>query len=290
MIGGGLNLVDVGDKLPVEVCMSIITPAKFVRTNEQSISLASMGYLLLGVLIFGGWIFMLAKNIQHSSDLSIANLTRGAELYHFGTVVPAGVKSSGGSGLPGFPSGYGFSTATIIPSATPVFVRSATPSLVPSATSQVYKVGYSYYNPSLGGVNCHTANWDGVRCADVTSSGIRWSDYMGRAVALAPSWLRVIGYGTVLHVSSPAPMVGDFTVIDMCCGCEAANWSDNNFRVDFLALKQALQWNYPVVFFIKSFVSPVNEQVSSDDVKYCQVGTSTPVPSSTHKPTRTPTP
>ena len=122
---------------------------------------------------------------------------------------------------------------------------------------QVYDAAYSYYNPDLGGTNCHSANWDGSRCADTTASGIRWSQYIGHGVALAPEWLAVLGYGSVIKVISPDVIAGDYAVIDMCQGCSGQLWPDHQVRIDFLDTAQRLQWAYPVKFKIVSVVQPI---------------------------------
>ena len=78
-------------------------------------------------------------------------------------------------------------------------------------------------------MNCHSANWDGSHCADTTASGIRWSEYIGRGVAIPPSWLEAgIGYGSILRVIDPSTIAGDYTVIDLCSHVRAnvlAGWS-----------------------------------------------------------------
>jgi hypothetical protein len=164
---------------------------------------------------------------------------------------------------------YSIGTQAVIPSATPVTVtfNFVTATAVPGATARandlgddgmVYDVAYSYYNPALGGINCHSANWDGIACADVTASGIRWTEYMGQGVAVPPSWLGVLGYGTVISVLDPAPIARQYTVIDICCGCEAGNWDDRRWRLDFLDDKQRLEWASPLRFVINSRTAPEN--------------------------------
>ena len=154
-------------------------------------------------------------------------------------------------------------TATAAVTATPYPTYTPHPSPTIEATptefngGQIYDALYSYYNPDLGGPNCHSANWDGVSCADTTASGIRWSQYIGHGAALPPEWLAVLGYGSVIRVVSPDVIAGDYTVIDMCQGCSGVNWADHQFRIDFLDTVQRLQWAYPVKFKIISVVQPV---------------------------------
>jgi len=122
----------------------------------------------------------------------------------------------------------------------------------------IYTVGYSYYNPDLGGVNCHVDNWDGVKCADTTASGISWRDYVGRAVAVPPSWVcQGLGYGSIVEVLSPDSIRGEYLVVDLCAGCEAYNWEDRTWRIDFLDTGQRLTWAYPVDLRFVSVVPPI---------------------------------
>jgi hypothetical protein len=162
------------------------------------------------------------------------------------------------------------STPTLFPwMLTPIQVQVVVVTPVPELTvtptpvtylSEIYKVGYSYYNPELGGVNCHSANWDGKHCADTTASGIKWSDYIGKAVAVPPSWYCLgLGYGSILRVLTPAVLAGDYLVIDLCSGCESSNWDDGNFRMDFLDTSQKLTWAYPVEVVVVFAVQPTVE-------------------------------
>ena len=142
--------------------------------------------------------------------------------------------------------------------AAPALEPTAVPSVTPSPVYQEVSVLYSYYNPELGGVNCHSANWDGSHCADTTASGIRWSEYLGRGVAIPPSWLEAgIGYGSILRVIDPATIAGDYTVIDLCSLCETTYWPDGQWRLDFLDERQKLSWAYPVRVLIVSVIKPM---------------------------------
>lgn len=167
---------------------------------------------------------------------------------------------------------YALSTPTLFPwMMTPVQVQvevmvvTPTPAPTPVPTSpvkysDVYTVGYSYYNPALGGVNCHSSNWDGKKCADTTASGIKWSDYIGKAVAVPPSWYCAgLGYGSILTVLTPSSLAGDYLVIDLCSGCESFYWDDGNFRIDFLDTSQKLTWAYPVEVVVSYGVPPTEK-------------------------------
>lgn len=126
-----------------------------------------------------------------------------------------------------------------------------------------YTVGYSYYYPDLGGVNCHADNWNGSHCADTTASGLSWRDNLGRAVAIPPSWVCYgLGYGSIVEVLSPDTIKAEYLVVDLCAGCESENWDDGQWRLDFLDDRQRLQWAYPVVIRF-AFVVPPTEEVKT---------------------------
>lgn len=111
---------------------------------------------------------------------------------------------------------------------------------------------YSYYNPSFGPPNCHTANWDGYRCADTTASGLRWSDYIRRGVAMHRDDLAVmgLGIGAQIEVVSPQSIAGIYTIVDVCPDCR----KDGYQWIDFLDYSCGIQsggacrWGYPVLF------------------------------------------
>lgn len=143
------------------------------------------------------------------------------------------------------------------------------PSAVPTSTQtknivgldgKSYVVGYSYYNPDLGGVNCFPGNvLANGGCANVTASGFTWRDYIGKAVAVAPYWLSVWGYGSVIRVLHPDVLAGDYTIIDRCAACDKANWIayDNRDRIDFLDTSQRLVWDYDITFILVKYVPVV---------------------------------
>jgi len=165
--------------------------------------------------------------------------------------------------IAGSPTPYNFGSINVV-----VEVNYPTPSagvaeIVPTSTPDysgypVYVVAYSYYNPDLGGVNWHTDNWNGERCADTTASGISWRDNVGKAVAVPPSWVCTgLGYGSYIEVLNPETIRGRYMVVDLCSGCEALNWEDKTWRLDFLDLTQKLTWAYPVEIRIDSIaISP----------------------------------
>ena len=125
-------------------------------------------------------------------------------------------------------------TATLAaPAATP-----AAPTATPASPLTLY-AGYSYYYPPLGGVNCGTWDDNTGTCADVTASGLPWSSYLGRGVALHPDMLAVCPLMSILHVSSPVDVAGDYIVLDVCPGCY---FEGKGYLFDFLSDRQVLPW------------------------------------------------
>lgn len=247
MVGDGLDLLDTHGAEPLAVVADIVKPGMFVRMNEQSIDIGAVGWLAFSVSVIGLWLYFANSYIEKQNMATAASLTRVANYR---------VQSSGGTnadtGLVGLPA----STSTpervvveimpVVITPTPQATAAVTPTFAPGYY-QTVDVLYSYYNPALGGVNCHTDNWNGSTCADTTASGIRWSEYLGKGVAIPPSWKAAgIGYGSVFHVLEPAALVGDYTVVDLCSGCEANIWPDGMYRLDFLNDRQLLSWAYPV--------------------------------------------
>lgn len=126
---------------------------------------------------------------------------------------------------------------------------------------------FSYYYPDLVAkmaenpeyaVNCHEANWiyndqktRVIGCKNTTASGLPWKEYMmdrsehidfrgGIAVPVYPempvSWeFALYPAGTVLTISSPVQIAGDYLVIDLCGGCNAYAASHGVMFVDFVA-------------------------------------------------------
>ena len=245
------------------------------KHNEQSIDLPlllSSAFLILVVPI--GYVYMLTSQLN---DINATNNARSTAVAQ-GTFYynPSKATPVVGNGVSFMYSPTPKKTNT----PQPTYTSTPRPTDNPQTKTpyaNVYHIAYSYYNPNLGGVNCHTANWTGSRCNDTTASGIKWSDYLDRGVALPPSYLQVLGYGSRILVTSPDPMKGIYTVVDMCCGCEAANWKDNTYRLDFLSLTQKLTWAYPVTFQVLDYVPPDPLFINSLMVKYCQIG-GTPTP------------
>lgn len=217
---------------------------------------------LIFLAVIGIYLRMLWPTIQNAAGL--IGLGHGSSTFSktAAASAPSGARSNplvdGISSGPTATATPEFVTATMAPTITPYPTATGLPATVtPTPAYQSVHVLYSYYNPDLGGVNCHSANWDGSKCADTTASGIKWSEYMGRGVAIAPSWYNAgLGYGSILRVVAPDAIAGDYTVIDLCSGCEANNWPDRQYRLDFLDDRQRLTWAYPVDLLIINVVQP----------------------------------
>lgn len=125
------------------------------------------------------------------------------------------------------------------------------PTLTPYPTQQPFfglliAVGYSYYWPPFGPPNCSAENWDeqGNYCADMTASGLRWSDYIGHAVAVPVIWREQIPLGSTVRVHQPIEMKGDYVVIDYCGGCVKP---EGHIYFDFLDNRARLNWTVPML-------------------------------------------
>lgn len=167
----------------------------------------------------------------------------------FGWGSPFVVSTSPTPTLPIIPTLSPTLTLSPIPAPSPTPTPTPTPTLIPipaiPTLPPVYAGAYSYYYPPLGGANCHPANWSDERqsCADVTASGLPWTAYIGRGVAIPPSrwdaWRLC-----VLTVLYPPTIAGDYLIIDVCPACEQGDY------LDFLDSAQRLPWTYPVAYYV----------------------------------------
>ena len=159
-------------------------------------------------------------------------------------------------------------TATLYPTYTPY--PTFTPSVnwlqgTPASTHQAFNVQdvkwvFSYYCPPLVAepgmeANCHPDNylyayWDDTKivgCKDITSSGLPWSHYKmygskdaryagGIAVPYYPgTYDPIYPMFSVLHVSQPTIIAGDYLVIDICPGCNLYIETNGVLFLDFVA-------------------------------------------------------
>jgi hypothetical protein len=145
---------------------------------------------------------------------------------------------------PGAPvASPGLPVAEIQPTYTPY------PTLTPYPTQRpffgtIMAIGYSYYFPPLGPPNCSAENWKEFYCEDVTASGLPWSDYIGRGVAVPLAWAEYIPLGSTVRVHSPESMIGDYVVLDYCGGCIKP---EGHIYFDFLDNRARLNWTVPML-------------------------------------------
>ncbi|MCK6566973.1 MAG: hypothetical protein HUU12_02485 [Anaerolineales bacterium] len=140
-----------------------------------------------------------------------------------------------------------------------------TPEYIPLDPQTVNWV-FSYYFPDLVAqrdenpayeVNCHPDNWiyspygNVIGCKNITASGEPWKSYLmdqsdfiefrgGVAVPVYPDmqvdWKYALyPAGSILTISSPIQIAGDYLVIDLCGGCNAYASSHGVMFLDFLA-------------------------------------------------------
>lgn len=140
-------------------------------------------------------------------------------------------------------------TETPTPTLTPTIIPTFT--VQPIVNKDIYRFKYSYYYPALGGVNCHPDNWNEEKqtCKNLTASGIGWIENIGRGVAIAPSLLKDLPYGTRLDVVSPESIKGIYYVIDLCGACDNSPPGEYKW-IDFLDNKQRLNWGDEVVAYV----------------------------------------
>ncbi len=133
-------------------------------------------------------------------------------------------------------------TMTMIPTMKPTATMTPTNTKVPPE-----KFLFSYYDPDMGGVNCHPDTWildkDGAcsLCKDTTASGLTWRDKFGRSVAIPYS---MGALGGILRVVDPEVLRGYYVVIDYCPACD----KPEGRYIDFLlgGMPDGITWSWPV--------------------------------------------
>jgi len=135
--------------------------------------------------------------------------------------------------------------AAVQPTYTPYPTPTPYPTQIP-IVGDLFAVGYSYYWPPYGPPNCHADNWDekGNYCKDLTASGERWTEHIGRGVAVPYEWKVAIPLGSYIRVHDNIEMQGDYKVIDFCGGCITP---EGHIYIDFLDNRQRLAWTVPLM-------------------------------------------
>jgi len=127
--------------------------------------------------------------------------------------------------------------------ASPTLAVSATPMASATPPYMTFQAQYSYYWPPLLGPNCHPANLlPQGGCKDTTSSGLPWSHYRGRGVAIPLTWQGTVPLLSVIRVLLPVEMMGDYLVIDYCGLCTKAEYP-GLIWLDFLDDHLRLPWS-----------------------------------------------
>lgn len=159
-------------------------------------------------------------------------------------------------------------TPTMIPTFIPTVILTFSPMVIPTATPVVYEYAFSFYDPSLLGENCHAGNVVDGQCKNITHCSANfpelvsggWRDYLGRGVAVPPSLLEKYPCGTELQVLTPPELIGIYTVVDICGGCEPNPRNDYKTDLDFLLPKSQgfsivdrYWWHTPVRFTVINY-------------------------------------
>lgn len=132
----------------------------------------------------------------------------------------------------------------------PTYTPYPTAILMPSL-GEVWAVGYSYYWPPFGPPNCSEDNWHPEIniCDDVTASGLQWSRWVGRAIAVPVQWRQSIPLLSRVYIYGDLEVQGEYLVIDYCGDCIK---DEGHIYVDFLDNRQRLAWTVPLLMVLVS--------------------------------------
>ena len=166
--------------------------------------------------------------------------------------------------MPEIPPAVNVTVEVVPPTPSAAVSNSDGDNTVPTALNEPYSrigytVGYSYYNPRLGGVNCF--DFDNGSCNSPLADGSRWQDWIDRrgvgVVAVAPEFFDWgVEFGDEIIVETPADVAGVYIVKDICSGCSAFYWSDGMYRMDFLSTEQLLPWATQLSITLPADVEP----------------------------------
>lgn len=139
----------------------------------------------------------------------------------------------------------------VMPTYTPYPTPTPYPTLVfhSALVGQIYAVGYSYYFPPFGPPNCSKENWKDFYCEDTTASGLPWSDYIGKGVAVPIQWKDKIPLLSVIKVLDNVVMEGEYLVLDYCGDCIKP---EGHIYLDFLDNRARLNWTVPLLVEVVS--------------------------------------
>ena len=168
-----------------------------------------------------------------------------AQVMSMSTPLPSSFRSSSGGGFSDPVSVASVVQQDVQVTFTPYPTYTPFPTQRP-VVGRLMAVGYSYYWPPFGPPNCSDLNWhaDLNFCDDTTASGLRWTLYVGVAVAVPLEYREFILLGATVRVHSPSSMVGDYLVIDYCGSCIK---EEGHIYFDFLDNRQRLAWTVPML-------------------------------------------
>lgn len=244
---GGNDTVFNPDPEKYKIASAMVYGSILKRRNEQSVNwyMLALGVFVL-VFLPIWWVSSIIKKSELAKVERVTRRTEIANIILGGTPTPVIVNDPMMTQFfTAYPSPV-TSTPTPSPLATWTTLTTSTPAAWVSPTPEFLAFGYSFYYPDLGGVNCHVDNWVDGHCKDTTASGASWRDYIGRGVAIPPSFLERFPYGTIFRVVSPSVISGDYTVIDLCPACEQVS-KPGSFWIDFLDTGQRLDWSQTVI-------------------------------------------
>lgn len=226
----------------------------FPYLNEKPKGASYVANAFLNYLIIGGMIYMIiplfqskTRAVQTASGGAITNPAQVVGQLQVFTPVPTEYRLPTVTPVPTYTPYPTYTPAPTYTAAVPWgFPVSPTVTKVPFLPEQVDFV-FSYYNPDLVrqdfeeygyAVNCHPDNLlynpsgSPVGCKDTTASGLPWSRWRmyrtddkrfigGVAVPYYPATYNPLyPLFSVVTVSAPAIIAGDYLVIDICPACD----------------------------------------------------------------------
>lgn len=207
----------------------------------NSYAVALTNWLVVGGMIYG--IIWIMSADMTPAQVAETSTIDGKTIYSV-DVTPAPVFGAIGGITPQVLTG-GLTTPTVTPTPDLDNNNAINGDINPYWRPNIIELGYSYYDPRLGGVNC--IDFRDEVCQSPLGNGEAWQDYIyaRNTVAMPPDIMSSYGvdYGDVIIVIAPDEIVGSYVVRDICTGCNASNWADNRPRIDFLDVQQRLPWN-----------------------------------------------
>ena len=226
-----------------DIARLIIRGDVLSRKSEQSVSLASLGLLFLGVFVVGYWFFEFADRVSGEEERIIMRATERAELL----------------GLSASPTPAFVSEPLPILTPTPIIIQvEVLPQFTVTPVNELQYFKLSFYDPAIGRhfpeiatVNC--AAWDAVagECRSLMSNGDSFMNWYGRGVACPPP----LQLGDLVRVVYPSQLAGDWTCVDR-------GGAIVDGYLDFLLRYPDMIWtgynlnNFPWASTVQAYVNP----------------------------------